>query len=232
MISVVLIEPETSGNIGAIARVMKNFEFDDLVIINPKCKPLAKEALDRATHAKSILKKSKIKKINYLRTFDYLLATTAILGTDYNIPRSPISPEQLAEKLSKISKKLRIGLLIGREGTGLSNKEISMCDFIVTIPSSKKYPTMNVSHATSIILYEISKKQDKKKSSEHIIFATRKEKDVILGYMNKIFNKLTFSTKEKKETQKKVWKRIIGKSFLTKREAFAVMGFLRKLGKI
>jgi TrmH family RNA methyltransferase len=231
MISVVLIEPETAGNIGAIARVMKNFEFNDLVLISPKCKHLSKEALDRSTHAKSILKNAKVKKINYLKTFDYLVATTAKLGTDYNIPRSPITPEQLGDKLSKINPKLKIGLLIGREGSGLNNKEISMCDFIVTIPSSKKYPTMNVSHATSLILYEIFKKQTKKKNNDHIISATKKEKQVIMGYFNKVLNKIKFSTKEKKQTQKTVWKRIFGKAFLTKREAFAVIGFLKKLKK-
>ena len=231
MISVILVEPETPGNIGAIARVMKNFEFNDLVLINPKCKHLSKEALDRATHAKSILKKAKVRKINHIKTFDYLIATTAKLGTDYNIPRSPITPEQLADKLSKLSPKLEIGLLIGREGAGLSNKEISKCDFIVTIPSSKKYPTLNVSHAASIILYEIFKKLGKKKSNSHIIPATKKEKEVIMDYFNKVLNNVKFSTKEKKQTQKTVWKRIFGKAFLTKREAFAVIGFLRKLRK-
>lgn len=231
MISVILIEPETPGNIGAIARVMKNFEFNDLVLINPKCKHLSKEALDRSTHAKSILKKAKVKKINYLKTFDYLIATTAKLGTDYNIPRSPVTPDQLADKLSSISLKLKIGLLIGREGTGLNNNEISKCDFIVTIPSSKKYPTLNVSHATSIILYEIFKKQDKNKSNSHIIPATKKEKEVMMGYFNKVLNTIKFTTKEKKQTQKTVWKRLFGKAFLTKREAFAVIGFLRKLKK-
>ena len=122
-------------------------------------------------------------------------------------------------------------MLIGREGTGLNNKEISKCDFIVTIPSSSKYPTLNVSHAASVILYEIFKKQDKKKSNEHIIPATKKEKQVMMSYFNKILNKIEFSTKEKKQTQKIVWKRLFGKAFLTKREAFAVIGFLRKLRK-
>ena len=231
MISVVLIEPETPGNIGAIARIMKNFDFNDLVLINPKCNHLSKESLDRSTHAKSILKKAKIKKINHLKNFDYLIATTAKLGTDYNIPRSPITPEQLAEKLSKLSSKLKIGLLIGREGSGLSNNEISMCDFIVTIPSSKNYPTMNVSHAASLILYEIFKKQSREKSNEHIIPAAKKEKEIIMDYFNKVLDTAEFSTKEKKQTQKTVWKRIFGKAFLTKREAFAVIGFLKKLKK-
>jgi len=229
MISIILIEPELSENVGFVARAMKNFDFKELILINPKCS--LDKAVKTAKHGKDILKKAKIKKIDYLKRFDYLVGTTAILGTDYNIPRNPISPEQVANKLFKIdSKKIKVGLLIGREGSGLNNKEIEMCDILVSIPASKKYPTLNISHSVSIILYELFKSK-KEKSTSHINFATKKEKEIILNYLNKVLNKLEFKTKEKKETQKKVWKRIIGKALLTKREAFSVMGFFRKLVK-
>ncbi len=227
MINIILIEPQTEGNIGAVARVMKNFDFSNLVLINPKANHLGREALDRATHAKSILKKAKVKDFSYLKKFDYLIGTTAMIGSDYNIPRSPLIPEQLAEKISKV--KGKIGIVIGREGTGLNNEEIIKCDFIVAIPTSKKYPTMNVSHATSIILYELFKKSGKEKISDHINFATKKDKEIILKHVNKVLDRIEFSTKEKKETQKIVWKRIVGKAMLTKREAFALIGFLKKI---
>jgi len=227
MISIILVEPQTEGNIGAVARVMKNFDFKDLVLINPKADHLAREALDRATHAKTILKKAKVKDFSYLSRFDYLIGTTSMIGSDYNIPRSPLTSQQLAEKISKV--KGKIGLLIGRESTGLNNEEIKKCDFVVAIPASKKYPTMNVSHAVSIILYELFKKLGKGKINEHINFATKKDKEIILKSINKVLDKIEFSTKEKKETQKIVWKRTIGKGLLTKREAFALIGFFKKL---
>jgi len=230
MVTIILIEPETPGNIGAIARSMKNFGLKDLILINPRCDHLSKEALDRATHAKEILKNAVIKDFSYLKQFDYLIATTAKLGTDYNIPRSPITPEQLAEKLAKINlKNLSIGILIGREGSGLKNKEILAADFIVTIPSSKSYPTLNAAHAATIIFYEIFQKIGKEKVNEHIITATKIEKEIILQKVGNILDKMEFSTEEKKETQRRIWKRILGKSFMTKREAYALLGFLRKL---
>ena len=112
---------------------------------------------------------------------------------------------------------------------GLKNKEITLCDILVTIPASKEYPTMNISHAVAIILYELFKEINDNKSNSHISFATKKEKDITLNYINNIIDKINFSTKKKKETQKIVWKRIIGKALLTKREAYAVMGFFRKI---
>ena len=86
MISIILIEPEISENIGFVARVMKNFDFKDLILINPKCD--LDKANKTAKHAKDILKKAKIKKISFLKKFDFLIGTTAILGTDYNISRT------------------------------------------------------------------------------------------------------------------------------------------------
>lgn len=228
MISIILIEPETSGNVGYVARAMKNFDFKDLILINPKCNHLDLDAMSRATHARDLLKKSKVKNFSYLKKFDYLIATTAILGSDYNIPRSPICIEILAKKISKIKNK-EIGLMIGREGSGLNNKEINMADFVITIPASKSYPTLSISHSVAIILYELFKYMNKEKSNQHFIFADKKEKNQIMKMINQHLDKMQFSTKEKKETQQKIWKRILGKSFLTKREAYALMGFFKKL---
>jgi TrmH family RNA methyltransferase len=233
MIEIILVEPRKQENLGSIARVMKNFGFDNLILINPKCK-IGVTAYKVVKHGKDVLKNARSKDFSYFKEPDYLIGTTAILGTDYNIPRNAITAEQLALKILKINyknKKVKIGLLIGREGSGLNNKEINLCDILVTIPASKKYPTFNVSHALTIILYEIFKKFDAEKSNSHINFALKKEKEIILKYINSVLSKMDFSTKEKKDTQKKIWKRVIGKAMLTKREAFAVMGFLRKIKK-
>ncbi len=231
MISIVLIEPTIPGNVGFIARAMKNFDLKDLVLINPKC-DLKKEALWFAKHAKDIIKKSKKKDFSYLKNFDYLIGTTAIIGSDYNIPRSPLTPKQLAEKLSTINlKKNKIALIFGREGTGLNNKEVQMCDFIVTIPTSKKYATMNISHSASIIFYELFQKLGKEKITDHITPASRIDKEVAFNLIKQLCDQVKFQTQQKKVTQLKVWKRLLGKSFLTKREIFALIGFLKKFKK-
>jgi len=227
---IILLEPSKQENIGSVARAMKNFDYEQLILINPKCK-IGDKANRVAKHAKDVLKNTKIKKFSYLKTFDYLIGTTAILGTDYNIPRNPINASQLASKISNLDKKLKIGLWIGRETIGLKNEELDMCDVLVTVPSSKKYPTLNISHSTAIMLYELFNGLSNERSNSHINFASKKDKEVIMRFINKILNRLEFTTKQKKETQKKVWKRVIGKAFLTKREAFAVMGFMRKLMK-
>ncbi|MBM3200249.1 RNA methyltransferase [Candidatus Woesearchaeota archaeon] len=224
MISVALIEPISPGNVGAVARVMKNFDLKELIIVNPQCDPLSEEAFKRARHAEDVLKKMKVvKSFSYLKKFDYVIGTTANVGsTDYNIPRLPVRPEDL-----RILNKSSV-ILFGREDSGLTNEEILNCDFIVSIPASKKYKTLNVSHSAAIIFYEIFK-NNQSCSHEHIRMACGKDKDLLLKIIYKSLGRLKFSTPDKKETQRRLWKRVVGKSYLTKREFQAMCGFFKKI---
>ena len=224
MIHIALIESKTPGNVGAIARVMKNFDVSNLILVNPQCNYLDSRSIARSKNAKNILKKSKVvKKFSYLKKFDYIIGTTAIQGSDYNIPRVALSPEQLADKIKNL--KNNIVIVFGEEGNGLTNEEIKLCDIMVSIPSSQKQPTLNISHSVAIIMYELFKT----KHQNNIELASRKEKEILLKKVDEIINKFKFSTKEKKETQKIVWKKVLNKSFLTKREIFGLFGLFRKL---
>lgn len=229
MISIALVEPEKAGNIGAVARVMKNFGFRELILIDPRCYHLSKEAVDRASHAKDILKKAKIADISVIGSFDIAIATTSKLGTDYNIPRCPITPKQLAEKLNEAGRKSRIVIVFGRESHGLSNEEVNLCDFVVSIPSSSRYPALNLSHSAAIILYEIYSLLGKDGIGSNIPLMTNAEKKQLFRMIDDMLDRLEFATKEKKETQRKLWKRMVTKSFMTKREAFALMGCIKKI---
>jgi tRNA/rRNA methyltransferase len=230
-ITIILVEPENPGNTGAICRVMKNFDFENLLLLGPKFQINATDLRNRAKWANDLVDKVKIVKKYSKKTledldFDYLIATTARLGRDYNILRSPITPEQLAHKAQNNKK---IGIVIGREGTGLDNEEIRQCDFTVTIPTSKEYGTMNISHAVTVLLYEIFKNSGKENIISHISPISAKEKEQISKMIDGILDRTHFTTKERKETQRMLWQKILGRSMLSKREAYALMGFLRKM---
>jgi len=226
MVSIILVEPSVPGNIGAVARIMANFGFDELVLVRPKCDHLSEEAQGRSKRARPILKNANV--LDALPKLDYLIATTSELGTDFNIPRSPVTPKELVELLrGKI--KGSIGLVFGPEGPGLSNKDIEQCDFVVTIPTHKKYHSMNLSHSVAIILYELYGSFGKVKVNADIRPVTDAEKKQILKMVDEIVHKYDFRTQTKRETQMKLWKKIAGKLFMSKRESYALMGFLRKM---
>lgn len=227
MVSIAISRIQNPGNLGAIARIIKNFNIKELYLINPECSKEDPEARNRAKHAQDILQSAIIlKSIKELKEkFNTIIGTTGKLGTDYNLPRSPLTPNQVFPLKDK-----NTVILFGSEEHGLLNEEIKECDFLITIPASKKYPILNISHAVGIICYELFK-TEKEHVSSHINFATETEKQIILNLFNDILKQTEFATESKRETQRKTIKNIIGKSSLTKREAFALIGFLKKLRK-
>ncbi len=227
MFDVILVEPKTAGNVGAVARVMANFELKNLILINPLCDHKSKEALDRSVHAKDILKKAKIADLSVFKKYDYVIGTTGRMGsTDYNIKRTPMVSKDFAKK---ISPKNKVAIVFGREDKGLLNEEIALCNYTLTIPSSQEYPSLNLSHAAAIVFYEIFSSYENDNITSHILPMTKIEFDIVKGVFNEILNNIDFSTPEKKQTQKLVWEKIFSKSQLSKREAIALIGGLKKI---
>jgi TrmH family RNA methyltransferase len=226
MIYVVFVEPESPGNIGFLARTMKNFGFSDLVLINP-CE-LENEAYYQAMHAKEIIWNHK--SYNSLEEFieaediDFTVGTTRTAGGSYKVSRIAVTPEDFARSLNVNAK---TAIVFGREGNGLSNDEVSLCDVIVTIPTDENYPVLNISHAAAIILYEIFKRE-KKYPREDLEAATKAEKELLIEEMYKLI-KYTGYPPHKMKTSSTVFKRIIGRAFIAGREAHTLIGTLRRV---
>lgn len=226
-ISVVFVEPETPGNIGFIARTMKNFGLKKLILINP-CK-LDEEAYLHAMHATDILENSiTFKSLNDMLDklpVDFLVGTTGIPGGSYKLERLPLRPEQFAKALNTNAK---IAILFGREGNGLTNEEILECDIIVSIPTSQEYPIMNVSHAAAIIFYEIFKEREYKPKG--IEEASGLEKKLLISDMKDIISSLGMPD-HKKKVAMRAFRNLIGRAFITGREAHTLKGILRRIKK-
>jgi len=155
-VRVVLVEPEHEGNIGLVARSMKNFGFNDLWLINPKVN-LGSEAKALASKAQDLLSNIKVAERleEALEDCDYIVATTATVGRNpSNLNRAHVTLREFGEKISGLNTK--VAVLFGRESRGLTNDEISRCDLVVHIPTDPAYKTLNMAAAASITLYEIS----------------------------------------------------------------------------
>jgi len=226
MINVVFVEPESPGNIGFLARTMKNFGFSDLVLISP-CE-LKKEAYYQAMHAKEIIWNHKA--YNSLEEFiekeniDFTVGTTRMAGGSYNVSRIAVTPENFAESINVNAK---TAIVFGREGNGLSNEEVSLCDVVVTIPTDENYPVLNISHAAAIILYEIFKRK-KQYPREELEAATKAEKELLIEEMENLI-KYTGYPPHKMKTSSTVFKRIVGRAFIAGREAHTLIGTLRRI---
>lgn len=226
-VRVVLVEPEYEINIGYIARVMKNFGLTELYIVNPKT-ALSSEALIFAAHAKDIVKNAvTVNSIQEaVKGVEVIIGTTAKPAeSPRNILRISMKPEDVAGKIKALTGKA--ALLFGRESSGLSNEELSLCDLILSIPADKNYPTLNVSHAAAIVFYELYKNKLVDKIQEKL------ERSYLIRLVN-IFNKVLLALnmpKHKLNLTQIAFQRMLLKGITTSREATLMLGAFRRILK-
>jgi TrmH family RNA methyltransferase len=225
--SIILVEPKYEGNIGSVARVMKNFGFRELILVKPP--KLGKDARKMAAHAQDILQRAKIfKNFDDLKKekFDFLIATSAVIASDRNTLRTPVLPKQLGNSLTL--KKGKIGLVFGREDYGLRNEEIKSCDILVTIPTSKEYPTLNVTQACCILLYELSNlERELKGKKRKFREANLVEKKILLEKFNALVD-VIYKYEPRRRLAKKTFRTLIGRAFISGRESSTLTGIFRK----
>ena len=145
-ISFILHKPQLSENIGACARAIKNFNFDKLILVDPKPSFPNDKIIATSVGAKDIIKKSKVfdSMEPAIEKIDYLIATTS------RFRNKNIKHIQLKD-LKKINYKKKIGFLFGSEASGLSNNEISYANYTMQIPSNSEFKSLNLSHSVIIV---------------------------------------------------------------------------------
>ncbi|MBW4521431.1 MAG: RNA methyltransferase [Scytolyngbya sp. HA4215-MV1] len=153
-IRIILVEPAGALNVGAIARVMKNFGLSNLVLVNPHCDPTGIEAQQMAVHAKEVLAQaSQVATLpEALVGCQWAIATTArprALGPQLESPKTVLS------ELIKPGQTLQTGLIFGPEDRGLSNEELKYAQRFICIPSNPTYASLNLAQAVAICAYEL-----------------------------------------------------------------------------
>ena len=220
-IEIVLVEPLYEGNIGFVARVMKNFGFSRLVLINPP--DIGEEAIARAAHAQDILAGAERRSLQeVIERSNLLVATTGEVSKSIcTSTRMPYyTPEEIREKILNHSGK--IAILFGRENWGLSNEEIRKCDLICTIPTSADYPIVNISHAVAIVCHELA----------HLPrgtypLANRQELDSFYSHLDAFLDRIEHPD-FKRENTLVMLRRIFSRAGLTPREVSTLHGLLRR----
>ena len=217
-ISFILHKPQLSENIGACARAIKNFNFDKLILVDPKPSFPNDKVIATSVGAKDIIKKSKVYDSlePALEKIDYLIATTS------RFRNKNIKHIQLKD-LKKINYKKKVAFIFGSEASGLSNNEISYANYTMQVPTNSNFKSLNLSHSLIIVAHAVfnlinldlksysksqkitlaSKKQVQAmlnlciKNLEHRNFFKPKEKRAImLENLRSIFYRMQLSQKE------------------------------------
>lgn len=224
--SVIVVEPKTGGNIGAIARSMSNFGLDELILVNPR--DIGEEAYTRAMHAQYILDSAIIVE-NFERALnlvDMAVATSAktTQGEKKTI-RVPMSPEEFFDRFKSYDGK--IGLVFGREDYGLYNEELMKCDIFITIPTNPEYPVMNLSHAATVIFYEIYKRGIEERTSTP---ASPQEKERLFEFFDELLESIDWQ-KHKRKRASITFRRLISRAGPTKWEFYTLAGIIKRAAR-
>jgi tRNA/rRNA methyltransferase len=152
-VDVILHRPQSSENIGAVARAMKNFGLRKLVLVSPKrYEPARAETL--AVHANEILHEATVALTldEAMAPYSLVIPTTerAIEGR-----AAPIGPREAARRLIARSESSRVALLFGEEATGLSNTVLSRFTDYSSIPSDPERRSLNLAQAVLLYSWEL-----------------------------------------------------------------------------
>ena len=154
---IILVNARNPLNIGSVARGMANFGFTDLALVTPYA-PAWREARS-AVGAQDLLKKAKLfpSLAEAVSDCQFVLGTTTgerrTLG--FETLRLPELNTFLEAKLS--GRAAKTALVFGSEKTGLLNEHFAFCHAALTVPTDKKTPSLNLSHAVTVCCYELAR---------------------------------------------------------------------------
>jgi TrmH family RNA methyltransferase len=237
----VLVEPRESGNIGSSARAMKNMGFKNLCLVKPPA-VITDEARWLACNALDILESAK----TYDNMKDAIRDKSIVVGTTRRKGRRRgviIPVEQGVKAIFDIARNNKVAILFGREDRGLFNEEVEECGFLITIPTSKEQPSLNLAQAVLIVAYELSKAEYKSQESRVGGQELKEEKRILVNHeelmslykrVAETLRLLEYIPKGDRNLEKKIMqnlKHFIGRAGLTEWELKMLHGICSQIEK-
>ena len=197
----ILVKPQMGENIGACARSMKNFGFSKLHIVEPKINFPNHKAKATSVGAYDIINKAKVfnKIEDAIKSFNLVISFSA---RRRDINKKHISFKEFQKII--LRKNLNLGLMFGPEASGLSNKDLSFSNYILQIPTSPKFKSLNLSHSLTVICYEIFRllnKKNIKNKGTNLKVSSKSKISTLLAHLTRLLeNKNFFLPKEKRRS--------------------------------
>ena len=230
-ISFILHKPQLSENIGACARAIKNFNFQKMIVVDPKPIYPNDKILATSVGAKDIIKQSK----KYDNLEKAISKIDIVIATSARFRNKNIKHINL-DDLRKINFEKKIGFLFGSEASGLTNNEISYANYTLQIPTNPDFMSLNLSHSLIIIAQYVARiiklKRARFKKSKKVKSASKKEIQSMLGLCIKNLDEINFfEPREKRPKMLENLRNIFYKMELSDKETRILSGVFASLGK-
>ncbi len=177
-LKVILVEPKGPLNVGSIARLCSNFDVEELRIVSPKCDIFSLEARKMALKGQEFLEHCMIFDNLEKAIFDCDLILASTGRIDVKKDSFIESSEDIFNWTKSFKKINNLAIIFGREERGLTNSELLLANKTFNIPTSQTNPSLNLSHAVSIVLYELNKPSKKNLNNELKVFNLASSKEV------------------------------------------------------
>ena len=231
--TIILVRPQLSENIGMTARVMDNFGLSKLFIVNPRDSWPSKLAFNSSKQGKNIINNAKI--FNSLESaisnYNLVVATS---NRKRFLTKKNYDNFKILKK--KISQSKNVAIIFGPENSGLSNQDLRLANFIFTIPTAKTNKSLNLSHAVSVLSYELFNSNLPKSTNLKDLKNDKVTKGDLSKFMNFLINELDFhrffNPIEKKESMIDNIYAIYNNIDLSKKELRMLWGIHKKLKKL
>ena len=230
-LKIILVEPSGPLNVGSIARLCSNFNVDQLRIVSPKCNIYSLETKKMALKGIKFIRECKIYEslIDSISDCDLVLATYGRIH--YQKGYEQDSLENISTWIKNYKGVKNLAILFGREDRGLTNRELLMAHKVFTINTHKNFPSLNLSHAVSIVLYELSKitTTDNILKKKDLNFASSKQIEDSFLEIEKLLLKTGYLLPHTLNAKVSKFKKFIHRSETSKHELNILRGIVHQI---
>ena len=228
-IAVAVVDAKTPGNVGTIARAMKNYGLSELLLVDPPDLDPDGEAYGFAGQArKDILPEARELSFDELTAAYHTVACTATTNEDpANHVRYPaMTPSELADHLASVD--TDVAIVFGRERVGITTEELAAVDSICSIPASDQYPSLNLGQAATIVLYELREVTVRETQHPETLHERAPQPEIerlhdqFAAYLAAVDH-----PENKRPKAKRLFRRLLGRANPTPREVRTLQGLFR-----
>jgi TrmH family RNA methyltransferase len=192
LVRIVLIDPSHPGNIGSVARAMKNMALSDLVLVRPRSFPHA-EAVALAAGADDILTGARV-----VSSVAEAISDCGFIAGTTSRPRSYYweftTPRDVAARIVALPEENRAALLFGSERYGLGTDDLNHCNVLVRIPANPAYCSLNLAMSVQLTAYEIFMAREQPQSETQLEMALAQSGDMehFYAHLHQVMGEIDF----------------------------------------
>lgn len=227
-IIIILVEPQSPGNIGMACRAMKNMGFTQMRIVKG-CDRFDPESLKFAVAARDLLESASVfpDLASAIADCTLTVGTTRRHGKYRQEILSP--PEVAALFREQVTPECRAAVVFGREDSGLTTEELSLCRWHATIPTSNEYGSLNLAQSVLLFCYELGKAHESAGGGRPLDLAKSAEMETLFAHFSSTLNRIGFLNEQNPAHMMRSLRRIFFRANLDSREVTVLRGMLTQI---